>query len=247
MNFISFLVFLMLFIIIYIVVVEIFTVLLRMTGVTADKARTQVISMLTSCGFTTNESELILSSRMRRRLAQVIMLCGHAFSVVIVSVLVNLFLSLNQSELRVLVLPTILVLGFMVVMLLVMCLKPVRTWFDQRIEKVSSRFIYGKSQNALVLVDTYRKRAMVEVLLEAVPEALSGVALSESRLKEDYDIQILLVTRHGEPVEPLNGKSVLMAGDALLLFGNHKNIRTVFTSPKRQQIPTSITYKESIL
>lgn len=232
MNFLSFLVFLMFFILIYIVVIEIFTVLLRMTGITTDKARTQVISMLTSCGFTTGESELILSSRIRRKLAQVIMLCGHAFSVVIVSVLVNLFLSLNQTELRELVIPTIMLLVFMVTVLLIMHLKPVRHWFDQKIERISSRYIYGKNQNALVLVDTYRKRAMVEVLLVSVPIFLAGVSLSKSRLKEEFDIQILSVTRHGEPLEPLDGESVLGTGDALLLFGNYKNIRKVFTCPK---------------
>lgn len=231
MSFLIFLVFLVLFIIIYIIVVEIFTVLLRMTGVTAEKARTQVISMLTGCGFTTNESEIILSARIRRRLAQVIMLCGHAFSVVIVSVLVNLFLSLNQAELRELVLPTLILLTVTAVALVLVYLKPVRAHFDRWIERISSRYIYGKDQNALVLVDIYRKQAMVEVLLEFVPEALSGVSLAESRLKEDYDIQILLITRHSEPLEPLNGKTVLAAGDTLLLFGNYKNIRTVFASP----------------
>lgn len=231
MVFLSFLVFLMLFIIIYIIVVEVFTVLLRMAGVTADKARTQVISMLTNCGFTTSESELILSSRMRRRLAQIIMLCGHAFSVVIVSVLVNLFLSLNRAELRGLVFPTLILLAVMAVILLIMYLKPVRVWFDKRIERISTRFIYGQSQNALMLVDIYRKQAMVEVLMDTIPESLANVSLAESRLKEDYDIQLLLIIRHGEPVEPLNGQTVLLSGDVLLLFGNYKNIRAVFSSP----------------
>lgn len=228
MKLISFLLFLMLCIIVYFILIEIFTVLLRMTGITADKSRTQVISMLTNCGFTTSESEIILSSRKRRRLAQVIMLCGHAFSVVIVSVLVNLFLSLNNTELRDLVLPTLILFCVTALLLLIMNLQPVRLWFDRQIEKISSRFIYGQNQNTLVLVDIYRTRATVEILLEHLPEQLNGVSLAQSRLKEDYDIQLLLVTRHKGPQEPPNGHTVLMAGDILVAFGNYKNIREIF-------------------
>ena len=56
-------------ILMYWVMTELFTVLFRFTGLPDEKARFQVISILTGCGFTTRESELLLSNSSRRRLA----------------------------------------------------------------------------------------------------------------------------------------------------------------------------------
>ena len=43
----------------YWVISELFTLLFRFTGLPDEKARFQVISLLTGCGFTTRESELL--------------------------------------------------------------------------------------------------------------------------------------------------------------------------------------------
>ena len=61
-------------ILLYWVITELFTFFFRLTGLPAEKARFQVISLLTGTGFTTKESEIILSSRRRRRLARATML-----------------------------------------------------------------------------------------------------------------------------------------------------------------------------
>ena len=58
-------------ILLYWVITELFTFFFRLTGLPVEKARFQVISLLTGTGFTTRESEMVLSSRRRRRLARV--------------------------------------------------------------------------------------------------------------------------------------------------------------------------------
>ena len=82
-------------ILLYWVITELFTFFFRLTGLPDDRARFQVLSLLTGTGFTTRESELILGSRRRRRLARVTMLFGYVFNVTIVSALVNVFLSMK--------------------------------------------------------------------------------------------------------------------------------------------------------
>ena len=67
----------------YMAIAEVFTVLFRLTGLTREKARFQVISMLTNSGYTTSESELITQSKVRRRLARLTMLFGYSFTVTI--------------------------------------------------------------------------------------------------------------------------------------------------------------------
>ena len=82
----------------YLLICEIFTILFRLTGLTEETARFQVISMLTNCGFTTIESELITSSRKRRKLAFITILFGYIFSVTIVSMAINFFMRLNDGN-----------------------------------------------------------------------------------------------------------------------------------------------------
>ena len=84
-----------LIILLYWVITELFTFFFRLTGLPDERARFQVLSLLTGTGFTTRESELILGSRRRRRLARVTMLFGYVFNITIVSALVNVFLSMK--------------------------------------------------------------------------------------------------------------------------------------------------------
>ena len=72
--------------------------LFRITGLTKEKASFQAISLLTNCGFTTGESEVITSDRLRRRIAIAAMISGYSFSVVIVSLLINVFMKVSTQS-----------------------------------------------------------------------------------------------------------------------------------------------------
>ncbi|MEG0310237.1 MAG: hypothetical protein RR604_04930, partial [Eubacterium sp.] len=61
---------LLVFIALYLSIIEIFSVLFIITGMPEARARFQVISMLTNSGFTTKESEAIVTVKKRRILAQ---------------------------------------------------------------------------------------------------------------------------------------------------------------------------------
>ena len=78
-------VFFMIFILIFLILVEILCILFKLTGLTDEKARFQVISLITSTGFTTKESELIVNHKTRRRLAQYVMILGYVGMATIVS------------------------------------------------------------------------------------------------------------------------------------------------------------------
>ena len=88
----------MLIILIYFIITEVFTIQFRMTGMNEEKARFQVVSLLTGSGFTTNESEFITSSKQRRKLTRAIMMFGYVFNITFVSAFVNIFLTLKQNE-----------------------------------------------------------------------------------------------------------------------------------------------------
>lgn len=219
------------FIIVFNMIIEIFTVLFRLTGLTQEKAKTQVISMLTNSGFTTSESEIILSSRKRRKLAQVTMLFGFSFSVIIVSIVVNIFLTLNRAEVNNLFIASAILFVMLVILFLIMRIRAVREWFDYLIERIANRLLFGKESNIIVLIDNYNNKVMAEVFLEHVPDFLDKTCLADTKLKENYDIQILLLKRNGDKVENIDGNTILCPKDIIVVFGNYKNIRSVFEHP----------------
>lgn len=87
-----------LMIFLYWVLSELFTILFRFTGLPDEKTRFQVVSLLTGCGFTTRESEIILSNHSRRNPARITMLLGCVFNITIVSAFINILFSLKAAQ-----------------------------------------------------------------------------------------------------------------------------------------------------
>ncbi|MGL4790958.1 MAG: cation:proton antiporter regulatory subunit [Anaerotignaceae bacterium] len=221
------------FVIIYTVMIEIFTILFQLTGVTRDKARTQVISLVTNSGFTTTESEVIMASKKRRDLARIAMLIGNAFAVIIVSVLVNIFLKLGQSEAKNLMHSIIIIIVVLVGYALLVRVQFVRRKFDDFIEKLGNRALFGEGSNVLMLMDMVKNKAIVEVKLEHLPICLKETKLADSMIRSHYKIQILLVQRNDEPLDQIDGETVIEEGDCLLVFGEYKIIKEVFEKPNK--------------
>ena len=86
-----------LIILLYWIISELFTFFFRLTGLPDERARFQVLSLLTGTGFTTRESEMVLASRRRRRLARVTMLFGYVFNITFVSAFINVFLTMKLA------------------------------------------------------------------------------------------------------------------------------------------------------
>ena len=80
-----------LFVIVYILISDVITIIFRLTGMSEETARFQAISLLTNSGYTTSESETVLASSLRRKIARFTMLFGYTFTVTIVSTTVNFF------------------------------------------------------------------------------------------------------------------------------------------------------------
>lgn len=184
-----------LFVIIYIVISDIITIFFRLTGMTEEKARFQVISLLTNSGFTTRESEAVVSSKLRRRLARATMLFGYAFTVTIVSTTVNFFMSLGRSELNYLIVQLPVLLIVLVAFNLLRRSAFFKTKFDSWIEKIGNKIMFGENANSVLLVEDYGETVVAHILLHQVPEILKETPLSESVLRSDYNIMVMMVVK----------------------------------------------------
>ena len=217
----------------YWVISELFAMLFRFTGLPDDKARFQVISLLTGCGFTTHESELLLTTRSRRRLARITMLFGYVFNITIVSAFINVFFSLKVSELAADIISSIIPLSVVLFILAFIRVPKVRAWGDRLIEKLAGRIIHKDTANTVWLMDYIGEDTIAQVTLYEVPEELKGVPLSASGLKTEQNILVMLVEPKGGKAEPAGADTVFQPEDKLTVFGNYAAISRVFRARER--------------
>ena len=217
----------------YWVISELFALLFRFTGLPDEKARFQVTSLLTGCGFTTRESELLLSNASRRRLARLTMLFGYVFNLTIVSAFINVFFSLKISELAADLISSLIPL--LAILFIVACMRVprVRAWGDRIIEKLAGFIIHRDTANTILLMDYIGEESIAQVTLNEVPEELAGKTLAESGLKTEQGILVMLVEASGRKAEPAGASTVFQPGDKLTVFGDYGAISRVFHARER--------------
>ena len=217
-----------LIILLYWVITEMFTILFRFTGLPDERARFQVISLLTGCGFTTKESEMILSNRRRRRLARITMLFGYVFNITIVSAFINVFLSLKLNQVEHYMGGFMIPLIAVAVILIFMRVPRVRAWGDRQLANLAGHVLNYDTGNLVLMLDYIGQDSIAQVLLKNVPASLADKPLSQSGLRSDHNILVMLVETKGEKPKPVGADTVFQAGDKLTVFGEYAAICRVF-------------------
>ena len=220
-----------LIVLVYWVLSELFATLFRFTGLSDEKARFQVISLLTGCGFTTQESELLLRNRSRRRLARITMLFGYVFNITIISLLINAASSIiktfdisKTTDLFSILIPLLAA----AVIITFMRVKKLRAWGDRLIERLADRLTRHKTDNTVLLIDYLGEDSIAQVTLVNVPEALKDKPLMKSGLKPEHNILVMLTERKGKKPQAANAHTVIRPGDKLTVFGDYQTICHVF-------------------
>ena len=186
-------------IVLYFSLIEFFSALFRITGLTREKARFQVISMITCVGFTTGEAEVITLNRRRRRLAVICMICGNLFNVLIISLIINLISNINPEKVDFNSLNWIVVIVGSLLLILIICKLPfVSRFLEKLLEKIGRRIIARHdNDNVLTILDSYDSDAIVEIYINKMPEILENKTLMESNFKAQYNINIMMLNfRH---------------------------------------------------
>ena len=220
-------------ILVYWVISEVFTVLFRFTGLPDERARFQVMSLLTGCGFTTRESEMVLSSRSRRRLARITMLFGYVFNITIVSAFVNLFLSVKLVQAEHYFAAFLIPLAAVAAVLLTGRIRRVRTVCEKLVEKLFSRIMKRDKTNTVLLIDYLGRDSIAVVTLHTVPEAFAGKPLREIDLKSERRILVMLTEHGGAGAEPAGADTVFREGDKLTVFGEYRAICRAFNAKEQ--------------
>lgn len=205
--------------------IEIFSAIFRLEGVQIDKAKFQIISILTGTGFTTNESELMLASKRRRKITQIMILFSYIFNISIVSTIVNLFISTNDTSINEFLIGIILTIFNIILLIGLNKSTRIRRVFDNMILKIEKRK-KRKKINQISIYDYYGNKVIAEVNITDLHDKI--INLNIEKIKELYDIQILVVKRGSNIISEIDNNFKIQEKDILLVFGNYKNIKRLF-------------------
>ena len=220
----------MLIILIYFIITEVFTIQFRMTGMNEEKARFQVVSLLTGSGFTTNESELITSSKQRRKLARAIMMFGYVFNITFVSAFVNIFLTLKQSEITDIYMDIAVPIGILLILIIILRIPKVRELMDNLIKEIIEKLHKNKNYNPLTLIENIEGKSIVSVKLNRIPEQLENKTLLDSGLKNKHNIIVLLIETKNREINDVHADTVMKTGDTVTMYGDYHKICKVFNA-----------------
>ena len=216
-------------ILLYWVITEMFTFFFRLTGLPDERARFQVLSLLTGTGFTTRESELILGSRRRRRLARVTMLFGYVFNITIVSALVNVFLSMKLVNFGGQFIGVLIPLVTVGVIFIFLRVPKIHAWGENLLQHFADRiFDRQETFNAVMLLDYIGAQTIAQVTIRHIPEEYLGLTLAETRLRAETGILVMFVEHKGGKIMPAHADTVFQIGDKLTVFGDYSTICKTF-------------------
>jgi hypothetical protein len=216
------------------------SVALTLTGMAKDAARFQARSAFTGVGFTSRETEQIVSHPVRRRIVMILMLLGNAGLVTVISSLVISFGGAEQTG------SPLIRLGLLIGGLTLLWVVAVSRWVDRRL---SSIIKWALRKWTDIDVRDYANLLHLSAGFGVAEAKLSpghwmtGKTLTELDLKE-YGILILGIQRaSGEYEGAPHGETRIEVGDTLVVYGRGKEVVSVLR-PERQASKNELKAEE---
>lgn len=207
------------------------------TGMSHTRAKFQVISLLTNCGFTTGESEIVVSSRKRRKIAITVMIFGNMFNVIIFSLLVNAITSIFKHENFDVLQVSLYLIAFLGFFTAIRRISFIRVSFDKLVKKIANRVMFSKNSNPLLILDNFHGFAIVQIKIVDIPDRFVNKTVIESRISKDLGIRILSIKRDERTIGDVSAYEVVIENDRLIVYGPLVNIVKLFKQQPSQWQP----------
>ncbi len=199
----------------------------RLTGMSEDKARFQVISLLTNSGFTTSESELILKSKKRRSLAKIIMIFGYTFTATIVSGIISMIVAYNLKDNSFSLVEVFVLIALLITFYFVRKFFLVKFIFNKLSEKIYRYFIAKENINSVMVIENFGTNVIAQVFLNEVPLELSNKTLAEMDIKNKYNLLILTITLSDNKPSEVTAKTIFQKDTTVTVMGKKKDIKKI--------------------
>lgn len=198
------------------------TAALRLTGLDKQTASFQALSALTGTGFTTREAELVLNNPMRRRVISILMIIGNAGMIALVAGLVFSFITITSpwAIIRFIV----LIIALYLIFKMATHTKLIRLLSKKIEQKLRERYKLQKRTIGRIL-DLGKNFGVAEVTLHQGSSCV-GKTLASSNFGEKK-ILVLAIERDAEKILVPKGNHKLRAGDNLICYGSFEEMREI--------------------
>jgi hypothetical protein len=192
------------------------TMALTLTGLSRQVARFQARSAFTGTGFTTAESEDIVSHPVRRQIVMWLMIVRSAGVITIIISVILSFLGPEENITKLLRLAWLV--GGIVVLWLLTISRTVTEWIENIMERFLKRYTDLDVRDYLALLKLSGDYAVDEIHVDE-DEWLAEKNLAECNLPEE-GVTVLGINRSdGSYVGAPRGGTTIHAGDTVLLYG----------------------------
>lgn len=210
-------------IILSLIVTRIATIALTLTGMSSEVARFQARSALTGAGFTTSESEAMMSHPVRRRIIMTLMLIGNAGIVTVIASLI--LVSFNAGASSWLGQLTIVLVGLTILLALTQ-----NRWVDKNLTRLINfaimRWTNIETTDTASLIYLGGEYQVSELKVEP-GDWLADKSLAELNLPDEGVLVLGIQETSGEYNGTPLASSKIKVGDILLLYGRGKSIRAL--------------------
>lgn len=199
------------------------TTALTLTGMSREQARFQARSALTGAGFTTTESESIVTHPVRRRIIMMLMLTGSAGIVTVIGTIAMGAAQERASSGSETLLALLGLVAGITALLWVMRVRPVERFLSRVIRAGLRRWTDLEVRDVESLLDIHGGYSIAELLVEET-DWLAGRSLVDMRLNDEGVLVLGIQRRNGGYDGAPKGTSTVHAGDTLLVYGHQDRI-----------------------
>ena len=198
--------------ILLLVLAEVISILLKITGLDLEKARFQVVSVITHTGFTTRESELIAQHSTRRKIMSYLMLVSYVGQ----ATLFSLFFSILKEHKGIINL-ILLILCILVLILFFTTSKRFLSILEPALERYfASQMKRFKERKSIEEILYLNEDFEVMELVIKESSRLCNICLKD--LKDEY-IKILIIDKGSHIISFPRGTDLLEVGDRVVVYG----------------------------
>jgi len=195
--------------------IEILSIVMKLTGLELSKARFQIISILTHTGFTTRESELIVQHPVRRKIASILMIVSYVAQITLITLLFNVLTNAPKNVLSISIAVACMILFVIAV--------TQSRYLSERFGRITEKLLKNK-------IKKMNSGGRIEQLLNLSPDFsiyelivdtdsfISNKTLSEVHLKQHF-IQVLKIDRGSEVIDFPTAGTQVFAGDRMIVYG----------------------------
>jgi hypothetical protein len=207
-----------------ILITRIATVALSHTGLSRETARFQARSAYLGVGFTTGESEKVVSHPVRRKIILLVMLIGNAGIITAISSLILAFISPGRESTWSIKL-LVIIAGITVLIFIAQS-----GWIDRHLSGLVDRMLNRYTRldvkdyaSLLRLAGEYR----VSELSVEPGDWLAGKTLAELNVRDEGILVLGIERNNGEYLGAPQGKTEIHPGDLLLLYGRGSCLKSL--------------------